>query len=101
MHQLIVAHLLKLLVYFRTYLKHLIKSGLRAYFINSSFRSIWASILQHLLFSVYINDLAEDLSSTAKLAADDTSVFSFAHDINFSPMQLNDDLSKIAKWANQ
>ena len=49
---------------------------------------------------VYINDLSKNLSSTAKLFADDTSVFSIVH-ISLSSLQLNDDLIKISNWAYQ
>ena len=59
------------------------------------------SVLGPLLFSLYINDLSKNLSSTAKLFADDTSIFSVVHDISLSLLQLNDDLVKISNWAYQ
>ena len=59
------------------------------------------SILGQLFFLIYINDLSHNLSSTAKIFADDTSVFSIVHDINSSTKQLNDDLKKISDWAYQ
>ena len=37
------------------------------------------SILDSLLFSIYMNDLVEGLSSNNKLFADDTSVYSIIH----------------------
>ena len=40
------------------------------------------SILGPLLFLVYINDLADGLSSNAKLFADDASLFSVIHDVD-------------------
>ena len=47
------------------------------------------SILGPLLFLVYINDLADDLSSNAKLFADDTSLFSVVHNVDTSANELN------------
>ena len=59
------------------------------------------SILGPLLFLIYINDLADGLSSNAKLFADDTSLFSVAHNANTTVKQLNNDLVKISRWACQ
>ena len=53
------------------------------------------SILGHLLFLVYINDLINNLSSTAKLFADNTSLFSVVNDINLSEFHLSSDLKNI------
>ena len=59
------------------------------------------SILGPLLFLIYINDLADGLSSNPKLFADDTSLFSVAHNANTTPKELNNDLVKINRWAYQ
>ena len=59
------------------------------------------SIIGPRLFSIYINDLSDDLSTTAKLFADYTSVFSIAQNVNTSASHLNNDLSKISNWAFQ
>ena len=48
-------------------------------------------------FLVYINDLADGLSSNAKLLADDTSLFSVIHDVDTSANELNIDLYQINK----
>ena len=56
------------------------------------------SILGSLLLSVYIHDLADDLSSNIKLFADDTSLFSVVQDVNASAREINDDLKKIYNW---
>ena len=50
-------------------------------------------------FLVYINDLADGLSSNAKLFADETSLFSVIHDVDTSANELNNDLYQINKWA--
>ena len=59
------------------------------------------SILGPLLFLIYMSDLSHNLSSTAKLFADGTSVFFIVHDIDQSRKQLNDDLKKISDWTYQ
>ena len=59
------------------------------------------SILGPRFNLIYINDLSHNLSSTVKLFADDTSVFSIVHDIDSSTKQLNDDLKKISDWVYQ
>ena len=52
------------------------------------------SILGPLLFLIYINDLPENLQSTVKLFADDTSLFSTVYEPNISANQLESDLKK-------
>ena len=59
------------------------------------------SILGPLLFLIYINDLSDDLSTTAKLFADDTSLFSIVQNVSTSASHLNNDFSKISNWAFQ
>ena len=59
------------------------------------------SILGPLSLLIYINDLSDDLSTTAKLFADDTSLFSIVQNVNTSANHLNGDLSKISNWAFQ
>ena len=52
-----------------------------------------------LLFLTYINDLSDNLTSNAKLFADDTSLFSVVHDVNTSK-ELNNDLKKVNDWLS-
>ena len=73
---------------------------------NSSWTPVFAgvpqgSVLGPLFFLIYINDLAEGISSTTKLFADDTSLFSVVNNIDESANQMNMDLEKISLWAYQ
>ena len=54
-----------------------------------------------MLFLIYINDLADSLSSNAKLFADDTSLFSVIHDSVITTSELNSDLARIKQWVFQ
>ena len=58
-------------------------------------------VLGPLFFLVYINDLVDDISSDAKLFADDTSLFTVIYDEITSANQLNRDLKIISEWAYQ
>lgn len=53
------------------------------------------SILGPQLFSIYINDLPDNLSSNAKCFADDTFIFSVVQDVHTSTEELQDDLKRI------
>ena len=73
---------------------------------HSSWSSVLASvpqgsILGPLLFLIYINDLSDGLQCNPKLFADDTSLFATVHNINKATNDLNNDLTKITKWAFQ
>ena len=59
------------------------------------------SVLGPLFFLVYFNDLVDDLSSDAKLIADDTSLFTIVYDENIAAEQLNNDLKIISESAYQ
>ena len=58
-------------------------------------------ILCPLFFLNYINGLAEGLKSSAKLFADNTSIFSIVKDPTKSSNELNSDLKIINNWAFQ
>ena len=53
------------------------------------------SILDNLLFLVYINDFIDGLKSIYKIFADDRSLFSKIKDIDTSNIDINNDLVKI------
>ena len=59
------------------------------------------SVLDPLLFLIYINDLPNGLKSNVKLFANDTSLFSVIYNITESANVLNSDLSKTDGWALQ
>ena len=57
------------------------------------------SVLGLLFFLIYINDLRLGLTTTVKLFADDTSLFSVVNNASVSTSRLNNDLVKIRNWA--
>ena len=59
------------------------------------------SVLGPLFFLIYINDLVDDLSSEAKLFADDTLLFTIVYDEAIAADQFNRDLSIISDLAYQ
>ena len=67
---------------------------------NYSWKNVLAgvpqgSVLGHLLFLIYINDLPNGIESICKIFADDTLLFSKVKDATVSHTQLNNDLNKI------
>ena len=62
----------------------------------------WSILRCHpLLFLIYITDLAEGLTTDAKLFPDNISLFSVVHDAQKSANDLNKDLEIINNWAFQ
>ena len=57
------------------------------------------SVLGRLFFLIYIDYLSENLKSTVKLFADDTSTFHVVKYLNTSAEILNHDLTRISEWA--
>ena len=73
---------------------------------NSSWANAYAgvpqgAILRPLLFLIDINDLSENLTTNAKLLANDASLFSVVHDVNTFAKELNDRLKKVNDWPFQ
>ena len=60
-----------------------------------------ASVLDPLLFLIYINDLPDNLRSNCKIFADDTSLFYKFFDKRVCRATLNKDLELINNWAFQ
>ena len=58
-------------------------------------------ILVPLLFLMYINDLADGLSSNSELFADGTSLFSVIYDSVITTSKLNSDLARLSQWDFQ
>ena len=54
-----------------------------------------------LLFLIYINDLPDNIQSTCKIFADDTSLFSHVFDKYKSQSELNNVLQIMSSWAFQ
>ena len=59
------------------------------------------SILGPLSFLIYINDLSDDLVSSVKHFAGDTSLFSVVRNGSISANELNNDLQIIIEWAHR
>ena len=95
----------ELLLWFESYLN----SRKQKVFVNgvlSSRKTLNAgvpqgSVLGPLLFLIYINDIADELTSKARLYADDTSFSYSSSDLAEIEIVLNDDLGKLKEWANK
>ena len=81
--------------------QRVVRNGKNLSWTNFHAGVLQGSILGPLLFLIYTNNLADNLSSNVKLFADDTSLFLVVHDINASARELNDELKKTDKWAFQ
>ena len=98
----ISGNLLKVLKHFsRNRKQRVVLNGQSSSWTNVKAGVPQGSILGPLLFLIYINDLADGLSSNTKLFADDTSLFSVIHDSVITTLELNSDLSRIKQWAFQ
>ena len=59
------------------------------------------SILDPLLFLVYINDIVEDINSFIRLFADDTSLYIIVENPFVSAEILNSDTAKVHRWETE
>ena len=74
--------------------------------VSSNWSSVEAgvpkgSILGLLLFLLYINDIVENINSSIRLFADDTTLYIIVANPLHAANQLNSDLSKIHQWATK
>ena len=98
----ISGNLLKVLKHFLTNRKQkVVLNGQSSSWINVKAGVHQGSILGPLLFLIYINNLADGLSSNTKFFADDTSNFSIIHDSVITTLELNSDPARIKQWAFQ
>ena len=98
----ISGNLLKVLKYFLANRKQrAVLNGKSSSWTNVQAEVAQSSILGPLLFLIYINNLADGLSSNTKLFVDDTSLFSVIHDSVITTSELNSDLARIKQWAFQ
>lgn len=59
------------------------------------------SVLGPLLFLIYINDIADNLNSLARLFADDTSLSYSSQNIQEIELNINQDLNKLNVWSTK
>ena len=91
--------LLRLIKYFLCNRKQrVVLNGQRSSLVDVQAGVPQASILEPLLFLIYINDLTDNLVSNPKLFADNT-LFSTVTDPNVTANQINNDLHNISTWT--
>ena len=87
--------------FLRTRKQRLVLNGQFSMWTNVNARVRQGLILGPLFCLIYVNDLADELSSNTKSFADDTSLFSVLHRRDSSVAELNNYLAKISHWTQQ
>ena len=90
-------------------LKNYLTAGQQRVVLNGQ-TSLWpnitagvlqGSVLGPLLFLIYMNDFPDEITSSCKIFADDTSLFSKIENKSYSNFKLNKDMETIRKGAYQ
>ena len=81
--------------------QRVVLNGQTSLWLNGTTAVPQGSVLGPLLFLIYINDLPNEILSSWKIFAEDTSLFSKIENKSYSNFQLNKDLETISKWAFQ
>ena len=97
----ISGNVLKVVKHFLRNIKQkVVLNGHSSSWTNVKVEVILGPILKPLLSLIYINVLADSLSSNTKLFTDNTSLFSVIHDsVNTTTSELNSDLARIKQWV--
>ena len=94
-----------LLEWFQNYLcgrkQRVVLPGGASNWVNITAGVPQVSILEPLLFLIYINDIVKDIQSTIRLFADDTSLYIIVDSPDNASNTLNQDLAKISSWADR
>ena len=92
-----------LLSWFANYRKgrrqHVVLPGASSNWSSINADVLQCSILGPFSFLIYINGIVENINSSIRLFADDTSLYIIVADPTDAAITLNSDLSKIHRWA--
>ena len=93
--------LLNLKDFLKSIKKRIVLNGQSSSWVDVSAGVSQRTILGPLLFSMYVNDLTNDLSSSANLFVEDALLFSVVFNVDTSAKELIDDLAKVQDWTLQ
>ena len=93
--------------WFKSYLtnrkQRVVIQGSSSSFLDTQAGVPQGSVLDPILFLIYINDITKNITSTTKLYADDTSIYNtiIKHHENESYIILQNDLNMVNSWAEK